>query len=351
MQNCTAVGERSSALAWQVTLGMTILVVVWFNIVGLRVSVHVTPDMMAYVPGYIFLTVYCRLIWRKIETARMLIAVGQLAIVIIMGLMLSYAASTVTLPYRDAQLLAFDRWLGFEREAYMAYLKRHTALREVLYFAYMTIVHQTLLVCIVPLLVRRVDRLQAYIIAFGLAVTATAVIASFIPAANALIYVDQAPTNLSTLPDGGHSYFPTLEGLRAGTLRTIDFGGMEGLIAFPSFHTANAILFVWALWPIRLLRFPLLVLNFLLIASTPLAGAHYLVDLIGGAVVAFAAIFATSRLVRAPLAYVTDAPALAEQETIRAPLLPAMRETKQGLAVKAEAYPNASSPRAPQLLT
>src|SRR4029453_269765 len=200
----------------------------------------------------------------------------QLAIVIIMGLMLSYAASTVTLPYRDAQLLAFDRWLGFEREAYMAYLKRHTALREVLYFAYMTIVHQTLLVCIVPLLVRRVDRLQAYIIAFVLAVTATAVTASFIPAANALIYVDQAPTNLSTLPDGGHSYFPTLEGLLAGTLRTIDFGGMEGLIGFPSFHAANAILFVWALWPIRLLRFPLLVLNFLLIASTPLAGAHYL---------------------------------------------------------------------------
>ena len=81
---------------------MTILVVVWFSIVGLCVKVHVTPDMMAYVPGYIFLIVYCRLIWRKIEVARMLIAVGQLAIVIIMGLMLSYAASSVPLPYRDA---------------------------------------------------------------------------------------------------------------------------------------------------------------------------------------------------------------------------------------------------------
>ncbi len=307
MRECTAGNERLSALAWQVTLGMTVLVMVSFNLIGLCVKVHVTADMIAYVPGYVFLVVYCRLIWRKIEIARMLIAVGQLAIVIIMGLMLSYAASAVPFPYRDAELHAFDRWLGFEREAYMAFLKQHTGLREVLYFAYSTIMHQTLLVCVVALVARRIDRLQAYVIAFSFAVTATAVIAIFIPAANALIYVDQAPTNLSTLPDGGHSYFPTLEALRAGTQRIIDFGGMEGLIAFPSFHTANAILFVWALWPIRLLRFPMLVLNFLLIASTPLAGAHYFVDLIGGAAVAFAAIFATSWLVREPLPDVAQA--------------------------------------------
>jgi membrane-associated phospholipid phosphatase len=295
-----SVNERSSALAWQVTLGITILVVVCFKMVGLGVKVHVTPDMMAFVPGYIFLIVYCRLIWRKIEIARVLITVGQLAIVIIMGIMLTYAASTVPFPYRDAELLAFDRWLGFERESYTAFVKQHPALREVLDFAYWTMMQQNLLVCVVTLVARRVDRLQAYVIAFAFTVTATAVIASFIPAASALIYVDKAPTDLSTLLDGGHSHFPTLEGLRAGTLRIIDFGGMEGLITFPSFHTANAILFVWALWPVRLLRLPMLVLNFLLIASTPLAGAHYLVDLIGGAAVAFAAIFATSRLVRAP---------------------------------------------------
>lgn len=300
MKNHTAANDRCSTLAWQVTLGITLLVVACFNVFGLRVKLHVTPDMMAVVPGYIFLIVYCRLIWHKIAIARMLITVGQLAVVIIMGLMLSYAASAVPLPYRDAELHALDRWLGFEREAYMAFLKQHHDLREVLYFAYATIMHQTLLVCIVPFAARRIDRLQVYIIAFAFAVTATAMIASVVPAANALIFVDNAPTNVSTLPDGGHSYFPTLEGLRAGTLRIIDFDGMEGLISFPSFHTTNAILFVWALWPFRLLRLPMLALNFLMIASTPLAGAHYVVDLIGGAVVAFGAIFATARLVREP---------------------------------------------------
>jgi membrane-associated phospholipid phosphatase len=62
----------------------------------------------------------------------------------------------------------------------------------------------------------------------------------------------------------------------------------------------------------------MLVLNFLLIASTPLAGAHYLVDLIGGAAVAFAATFATSWLVREPLPSVAHASMLRRATTTSA---------------------------------
>lgn len=105
---------------------------------------------------------------------------------------------------------------------------------------------------------------------------------------------------------------------------------MEGLISFPSFHTANGILFVWALWPFRLLGLPMLVLNFLLIACTPLAGARYVVDLIGGAAVAFAAIFATSRLVRMPVANGDEKPRSNKPEIIRSSLLPSRRDAEQG---------------------
>ena len=67
-------------MAWQTTLGMTILVVIWFHFVGLHVRIHVTPEF-AFIPGYVFLIVYCRFIWRRIEAARMLITVGQLTVV------------------------------------------------------------------------------------------------------------------------------------------------------------------------------------------------------------------------------------------------------------------------------
>jgi membrane-associated phospholipid phosphatase len=144
--------------------------------------------------------------------------------------------------------------------------------------------------------VRRVNRLQGYVLAFAIAITLTALIAIFLPAANAAIYFDKLPTKVSVWPNGQHSYFPVLEGLRAGTLRTVSFDAMDGLISFPSFHTANAILILWALWPITLVRWMLLPINILLIASTPLCGAHYFVDVLGGCAVAFVAISATARL-------------------------------------------------------
>jgi membrane-associated phospholipid phosphatase len=294
----STIDDRLPSLAWQATLAITILALIAFTIVGLRVRVDVSPNMVVMISGYVFLTVYYRFVRQSPEIACTLISFGQLLVVILMGIMLSYAASAVPLPYRDAEFHAIDRWLGFEREAYIAYLQRHDELRRILSFAYGTLMHQTVLVLVVAAVARNMGRLQTYVVAFAIAVAATAAVASFVPAANAMIYVDKVLTDLPISPDGVYNYFPTLEGLRGGTLRTINLGDLEGLISFPSFHTANAILFVWVLWPIRVLRAVLVPLNLLLVASTPLYGAHYAVDVLGGAAVAFGAIAATTWLMR-----------------------------------------------------
>jgi membrane-associated phospholipid phosphatase len=302
MHRRSIIDDKLPSITWQITLAIAILVAAAFNIAGLSVRVDLSANIVAIISGYTFLTIYFRFIRQNAAIARALISFGQLTTVILMGIMLSYAASAVPLPYRDAELYAMDRWLGFDRDTYIAFLRRNDGLLNVLTFAYNTMMHQNILVLLVAMVTRRIDRLQAYIVAFAIAVTVTAAIASFIPVANAMIYVDKVPTGLSTLPDGGHSYFPTLEGLRNGTLRIIDFNYLEGLISFPSFHTVNAFLFVWALWPMRTLRVVLVPLNLLLIASTPLCGAHYVADIIGGAAVAFGAIVATAWLIRMPLA-------------------------------------------------
>jgi membrane-associated phospholipid phosphatase len=300
MQTGAIANERSSAIAWQATLAITALTIVSLQVAGLGFHANISVETIALITIYLCLLVSYRFIRRDRGIACMVIGIGQLTVVTVMGLMLTYAASTVPLPYRDFEFDAIDRWLGFEREAYLAVVGRSDTLQKVLGFAYDSLLAQTLLLFIATAAVRRVDRLQSYITAFVIAVMATAVIASFLPAANAVIYVDKVPTDVSILPDGRHSYFPTLEGLRAGTLRSINLNAMEGLISFPSFHTTAAILLVWALWPIPVLRFFLLPLNFLLIASTPLCGAHYVIDIIGGAAVAFAAILVTWRLTRSP---------------------------------------------------
>jgi membrane-associated phospholipid phosphatase len=307
-----------SRLAWQVTLAITSLTVISLQIVDLRFHGHMTPEIIALITGYVCLVVYYRFIRQDHGIACMVISVGQLVVVMVMGIMLTYVASTVPLPYRDFELNVIDRWLGFEREAYLDFLGRNDGLRVVLGFAYDSLLPQSIFVLIASAAVRRIDRLQGYVIAFAIAITATALIATFVPAANALIYLDKMPTDVSTLPDGRHSYFPTLEGLRAGTLRIINFNAMDGLISFPSFHTANAILIVWTLWPIRFLRFVLLPLNLLLIASTPLCGAHYVIDIVGGAAVAFVAILVTSCLARSPRGRASRSPVAREPEAISA---------------------------------
>lgn len=286
-------------LAWQATLALTSLTVVSLQIVDLRFHGDFSPETIALITGYLGLLVYYRFIRQDHGIACMVISIGQLAVVTLMGIMLTYVASTVPLPYRDFEFHRIDQWLGFQREAYLNFIERNHGLQKLLLFAYDSLVPQTLLLLIATAAVRDVDRLQRYVIAFVIAVTATAVIASFLPAANAVIYVDKVPTDVSILPDGRHSYFPTLEGLRAGTLRDINLNALEGLISFPSFHTTAAILLAWAMWSIVALRFIVVPLNFLLIASTPLCGAHYVIDMIGGAAVAVASILATARLARA----------------------------------------------------
>jgi membrane-associated phospholipid phosphatase len=302
-----------SRRAWQITLAMVCLTIVSAQIVGLEFRGRLTPELKTLIAGLICLAVFYRFVRRDQGIVRMVISMGQLVVVMIMGLMLTYVASTVPLPYRDFELHAVDRWIGFERSAYLEFLARNDWLRAILGFSYDTLLPQGILVLFVLPAVRRVDRLQRYVIAFAIAVTATAAIAIFVPAANAAIYLDRLPTDLS---GSGLGYFPTLQGLRSGTIRSVSFDAMEGLISFPSFHTANAILIVWTLWPIVPLRFLLLPLNALLIASTPLCGAHYVTDIAGGAAVAFAAILVASRLGRAPREREQELPAAGEPTAV-----------------------------------
>jgi membrane-associated phospholipid phosphatase len=88
-----------------------------------------------------------------------------------------------------------------------------------------------------------------------------------------------------------------IEALRAGTTHSVSLATLTGLIAFPSFHTSAAILMIWAAWPLAWLRLPVLAVNGAMLAATPVEGAHYLIDMIGGGALALFAIAMTERLV------------------------------------------------------
>jgi membrane-associated phospholipid phosphatase len=88
---------------------------------------------------------------------------------------------------------------------------------------------------------------------------------------------------------------PTIEALRDHGIRVIKPKMLVGMVSLPSFHAAVGALMIWATWPVRISRWPFLLLNLAMIFTTIPFGEHYLIDVIGGILVAaFAAVISRS---------------------------------------------------------
>ena len=85
-------------------------------------------------------------------------------------------------------------------------------------------------------------------------------------------------------------FIGTMKGARDGTLTTLGGDSLTGIITFPSFHAAGAVILAWGWRGMRGLAWPGLILNLLMILSALIGGGHYLVDLVAGAAVAAASI-------------------------------------------------------------
>jgi len=79
--------------------------------------------------------------------------------------------------------------------------------------------------------------------------------------------------------------------LQKGNLHSVALDDLIGIIGFPSFHAAAATLYIWGAWPIKIYRYPMLILNLLMIASTPVEGAHYISDVIAGILISVSSIY------------------------------------------------------------
>ena len=219
--------------------------------------------------------------------------ITQILLIIFLGELLTYGAAASGLPYRDAELLAADRWLGFDLQGYLGYFNARPRLAMLTLIAYMSMLWQPPIVFVVLTLTRRVERLQSFAVSLVVSLAITIAIFALLPALGWYGYLRFDPAaypNLGFFTD----FVSHLEDLHSGTLRAIPLDDIRGIISFPSYHAAAAVLAIWAIWPIRFVRWPLLVLNALMVTATPIAGGHYFVDVIGGGVVGAGAVLAAA---------------------------------------------------------
>jgi membrane-associated phospholipid phosphatase len=205
--------------------------------------------------------------------------------------LLSYLGTSLALPLLDAQFARADAALGLDWMAALEFADRWPAIGMLLRVAYATSMPQVLLVFLVLATTHQLQRLADFIALFTATSLVTVLTASLLPSAGAFVHFDP-PAALRHVvgANAGIWHLEHFEALRSGALRAIDPGTIEGLVTFPSFHTALAVITVWALWRTPYLAIPALALNALVIASTVPVGGHYFVDILAGLAVAGAAI-------------------------------------------------------------
>jgi membrane-associated phospholipid phosphatase len=186
---------------------------------------------------------------------------------------LQYLAAAWNRPLVDAYLLRADAWLGVSPPAIDRWVTRHAMTRHVLGVAYLSLLPQFVLVPIVLGWLNRA-RLWHFVLQFQLTALTTVVLFALWPAS-------------TPAQHGVHEWVSQTDAMeqlfavRAGALHVLDLTRATGLISWPSFHTAGALVVVWSLrktwwfWPV-------VVLDALLIAATVLLGVHYAVDVLGG---------------------------------------------------------------------
>lgn len=282
--------EGYSRTVWSLIAAMAALTIVSFILSDLTIAPFSNPSLLCVLAGLVIVDASLRRARPNPRVRELVETAAQMVLVLLFGVLLSYAAMSANFPYRDHELYTLDQALGFDRRAYLNFFEHHRWLERITELAYLSLLPQFACVPMVLQSAGRRPQAQRLLLATGIALILTSAISIFVPAVGAYVYIDITPGAFAKLANTIYTPVPTLESLRAGTFDVIELNNLEGLISFPSFHTVGALLFIWAIWPLRTLRWPAIALNAALISATPIFGAHYFVDLIGGAAVAFTSI-------------------------------------------------------------
>ena len=206
------------------------------------------------------------------------------------GTYLCLAVSTA-LPLQDARLASFDQMLGFDWLAFLVFTNSHRVVSWCLSVAYHSAFAQMMLLCVLLSFRRWQQRLSEFLSLFSVTFVATCFLMLLVPAAGAYPYYSPSREMFDGFSaDAGMWHYQAFTMLRTEPTSLLRLENMKGLVTFPSFHTALAIITAYAARGIPFVRFPAVILNVIVIISTLPEGGHFLVDVLAGAFVAVAAI-------------------------------------------------------------
>jgi hypothetical protein len=206
-------------------------------------------------------------------------ALLQMTLFTLAGILLSHAIAARGGALWDARLARADTLLGLDWPALRALLDESEAIVWLLAIAYHSLIAQMIAVILVLAAVGKHAELRLLILAAILAGFGTILVSALVPALGNLF---DAGSYRHLLPSVASIHADIVTGLRDGSLRVIDLRRVMGIVTFPSYHAALAILFIWALRQVPRTRRAGTALATLTILATPINGGHYGVDVLAG---------------------------------------------------------------------
>ena len=167
--------------------------------------------------------------------------------------------------------------------ALLGWMNAHPALHSIFALAYGSFAPQTIVALMALAMTGHSHRIRQFMLTFILTALVTIAVSAFLPAQGAWAHYAVTPADHSAIaPVTRELHLAIFHGLRSGSFHLLTGINSEGIITFPSLHAAVALIFILTLWPVPVLRWVALVVNVLMIISTPIDGGHYFVDVFAG---------------------------------------------------------------------
>lgn len=246
---------------------------VWAHALGLRIVLD--PMIVA---GFALIAAI-NLVYTTVRPNERIAALAgsvlQLAAFTAVGAVLSYLTVTSKFPLIDHSLAAADSALGLDWLAAFNWVQDSPTLNRALTLVYLSAMVEVGVLLVAFNVIGTLARAREFVWLFVLTLLIIIPISWLFPAESAWVYFG--------VTDRTYAYhLADFTALRNGQMPAISMSRVNGLITFPSFHAALGLILVYTARGIRIV-FPVsLVLNTVMIASTPTAGGHYFVDIFAG---------------------------------------------------------------------
>lgn len=255
---------------WLALLALAILDLVWARAIGFHLTVSWSDGKLL---GLGLLAVVLVRIFSK-RGSMMAEYFSLTAATTIVFAVLSYLSLAASGPLVDAPLDAADRALGFDWMAGYQFLKTQPLLATILGWAYNSMVYQALYFGVLFALMGKKYELREM---FWLVL-----VMGILTSLGTMLFPALGPFKLFGVALDA-SYLPDAERLRSGHDLNFALAHLNGVVTFPSFHTAMALAFVWGFRNTGPIGWGVIALNLVMLCAIPWVGGHYLVDMIGGA--------------------------------------------------------------------